>query len=202
MNAFIKPYKDSLDAVMSQVIIVNDDMLTKKQPESDLGNVLADAMLNQANKVCGKKADVSILNIGGIRLTQLAPGPVTMGKIYELMPFENKMVLIEVKGSEMQKLFDAIAHAGGWPISGASFIIKSRRAVNTKIAGQPVDSSKTYILALSDYLAEGGDNLEMIKGKPYTDCKKTLRQAFIDEFAEMNAQGKHLKSYFDQRISD
>lgn len=202
MEAFIKPYKDSLDAKMKSVVIMNDDMLTKKQPESDLGNVLADAMLNQANKCCGKKADVAIINQGGIRLTQLAQGPVTVGKIYELMPFENRLVLMELSGKDMNRLFDAIANSGGWPISGARFAIKSRKAQNATIGGSPVDESKIYVLAVSDYLAEGGDNLEMIKGKPYTDSGKTIRQAFIDEFTEMNAQGKHLKSYYDKRIED
>lgn len=202
IEAIIKPYKDSLDATMKSVVIWNDDMLTKKQPESNLGNVLADAMLNQANKCCGKKVDVAILNQGGIRLTQLPPGEVTMGKIYELMPFENRLVLMDLTGNEMILLFNAIANFGGWSISGARFTIQNRKAQNVTIGGKPVDAAKTYVLAVSDYLAEGGDNLEMIKGKPYTDTGKTIRQVFIDEFTEMNAQGMHLKSYYDKRIED
>lgn len=200
IEAMIKPYKDSLDAIMNGVIIVNDDMLTKRQPESNLGNVLADAMLSQANKCCGKKADVAVLNQGGIRVAQLAPGNVTLGDIYEIMPFENRLVLMDLKGNDLRQLFDAIAHAGGWPIGGAKFKIDGEKAENITVGGLPLDNTKTYCLAISDYLADGGDKLGMIKGKPYIDSGKNIREAFIDEFTEMNKAGKHLKSYLDNRI--
>ncbi|MBX2902036.1 MAG: 5'-nucleotidase C-terminal domain-containing protein [Chitinophagales bacterium] len=202
IESMIKPYKDSLQATMNAVIVTNNNMLTKKQPESTLGNVLADALLQQASKCCGKKADVAILNQGGIRLSQLAPGPVTLGKIYELMPFENRLVLMELSGKDLQLLFNSIAHAGGWPISGARFTISNNSAENVTINGKALDADKMYWLAVSDYLADGGDKLEMIKGKPYIDSGKTIRQAFIDEFTEMNAQGKQLKAYLDKRIEN
>lgn len=200
IEAIIKPYKDSLDAIMNGVIIVNDDMLTKHQPESSLGNVLADAMLSQANKCCGKNVDVAVLNQGGVRMAQLAPGNVTLGDIYEIMPFENRLVLMDLKGSDLRLLFNAIAHAGGWPISGAKFKIKDENAEDITIGGKPLNDSQTYCLAISDYLADGGDKLGMIKGKPYIDSGKNIREAFIDEFTEMNNAGKHLKSYLDDRI--
>ncbi|MCS6819278.1 MAG: 5'-nucleotidase C-terminal domain-containing protein, partial [Chitinophagales bacterium] len=97
---------------------------------------------------------------------------------------------------------DFIAGAGGWPVSGLRFVIRSQKAENIQVQGSPLEPDKLYYLALSDYLANGGDKLEMIKGKPFFDTQKNLRDIFIEEFSKLHQEGKQLKGYLDNRIVD
>ena len=98
------------------VIIGHSDIpLTKAQPESTLGNFMADAML-----VAGQRIDPDVVaaigNYGGIRLPYIAPGPITRGKVYELMPFDNTLNIIEIPGAVLQQFCDAMAARKGWPM--------------------------------------------------------------------------------------
>ncbi len=200
--ALISPYKDSLEKTMTSIIVVNEKSISKGQPESELGNLLADILLEQGNNCCNKQVDVAVLNNGGIRVPQLAAGNVTLGKIYEIMPFDNRLVLLDLPGKELKELFNAIAAAGGWPISGARFVIANKKATEIFVGGVPLNESKTYTIALSDYLTEGGDNLSMLKGKPITDSGKNIREAFIDAFTEIHKKGKKLTGSLEGRIKE
>ncbi len=200
ISDMIKPYKDSLEKTMSTMIVENEALLSKGQPESTLGNLLADILLEEANRCCGKKVDVAVINNGGIRVPEVGAGWISLGKVYEIMPFENRMALMELSGNELKELLNAIAAAGGWPISGARFVIKNKKAENITIGGVPFDESRNYIIGLSDYLTEGGDNLYMLKGKPVIDGGKNLREAFISGFERVHSKGEKLKSKIDGRI--
>jgi len=198
----LSPYKDSLEKTMNNIIVVNEKLISKGQPESELGNLLADIMLEQSNSCCNKQVDVAILNNGGVRIPQLAAGNVTLGKIYEIMPFDNRLVLMDLQGKELKELFYTIAAAGGWPMSGARFKISNKKATEIFVGGVPLNENKTYTIALSDYLTEGGDNLSMLKGKPITDSGKNIREAFIEAFTTINKKGRKLTSSLDGRIKD
>jgi len=200
--AIISPYKDSLEKTMNNIIAVNAKSISKGQPESELGNLLADILLQEANDCCNKQVDVAILNNGGIRIPQLAAGNVTLGKIYEIMPFDNRLVLMDLTGKELKELFHSIAAAGGWPISGARFTISNKKATEIFVDGVPLNENKTYTIGLSDYLTEGGDNLSMLKGKPIVDSGKNIREAITDAFSAINKKGRLLTSSIDGRIKE
>jgi 2',3'-cyclic-nucleotide 2'-phosphodiesterase (5'-nucleotidase family) len=155
MKAFLKPYGDSVNSSMNIVLGNLEQQLTKSWPECSLGSFMADAYLERAEIKFGKKVDIAIMNYGGIRLNSMEPGPITKGKLFELMPFDNLMVLLEVDGSKLQAFLDHIASRGGWPIAGASFTIKDKKATLVKIGGEDLDPAKKYVVATSDYVASG-----------------------------------------------
>lgn len=203
----ILPYKDALDKEMNTVIAVSDTVLTKSQPESDLGYLMCDLMLKKSRDYYGKPVDFTFVNYGGIRLPNLPKGDITLGNIVELMPFENRIVIMTLNGRTVDSLFNHFAAKGGWQVSGASYTINKFPGVNTTwsavgiyIQNDPLDVYKNYTVAVSDYLAQGGDNCDMLKGKPYIDTKKTIREALIEGLKEMNARGEHIKSVIDGRI--
>jgi len=200
--AIISPYKDSLEKTMNEIVVVNEKLISKGQPESELGNLLADVLLQQSNSCCNKQVDIAILNNGGIRIPQLAAGNVTLGKIYEIMPFDNRLVLMDLLGKELKELFHSIAAAGGWPMSGARFTISNKKATEIFVGGVPLNENKTYTIGLSDYLTEGGDNLSMLKGKPIIDSGKNIREAFTDAFSAIHKKGGKLTSSLDGRIKE
>lgn len=82
----LAPYKKSMDAQMQVVIGHADTTLYKAQPESTLGNFLADAELRTAKK-SNKDVVAAVANYGGIRVPYISAGDITLGRIYELMPF-------------------------------------------------------------------------------------------------------------------
>lgn len=200
IDSIIQPYKAALDKEMNVVIGYADDVLTKTQPESDLGNFMCDVLLKKSKDYYKAQIDFTFLNYGGIRLPSLPKGEITAGKMVELMPFDNRIVIMELDGLTLDSLFNHMAAKGGWPVSGARYKIQNGKATNITIQNLPLQSRGVYWVAVSDYLAQGGDNCTMLKGKPYIDTKKTLRDALIEGVKEMNERGEHIKSVLDGRV--
>ncbi len=200
VDSIVHPYKEALDKEMNIVLGKADDALTKTQPESDLGNFMCDLVLKKSRDYYNGQVDFTFLNHGGIRLPSLPKGDITMGKMIELMPFENRVVIMQLDGVTMDSLFNHMAAKGGWHVSGAAYTIKNGKADDIVIQNEPLQSRGVYIVAVSDYLAQGGDNCTMLKGKPYIDTKKTLRDALIEGLKEMAARGEHIKSVVDGRV--
>jgi 2',3'-cyclic-nucleotide 2'-phosphodiesterase (5'-nucleotidase family) len=200
MAAFIKPYRDSLNIEMGRVLCISDTMLTKSSPEGDLGNMMCDLVLKKSKDYSRQAIDFTFLNTGGIRIPNLPKGEITYGKIIELMPFDNLIDVMVVSGYTLDTLFNFMASKGGWPVSGARYKIKGGKAIEVFINGQPLDLNRNYTMAVSDYLANGGDNCKMLTYLPRTILKKNIREAIIDAMMEMNAKGERLKSVLDGRV--
>lgn len=196
----IRPYKDSLDKEMNVVLVFSDTILTKATPESDLGNLMCDLVLKKSKDYCNCKVDFTFLNTGGIRLPNLPKGNITLGKVYELMPFDNLIDIMQVNGKTLDTLFNFMAAKGGWPISGARYKIKDGKAFDVFIQGEPLNLNREYTIAVSDYLAIGGDNCTMLSYLPKTILKKNLREAIIEGMKEMKARDEHVKSVIDGRV--
>src|SRR5687768_14024884 len=151
MVILMQPYRDSIDETMNEVVGTALVTLEKKSPEGSLGNFMADAMLFGARQKYAP-VDVAFINTGGIRIQQLAQGPVTRGKIFELMPFDNIIVVQELTGQQLQQFLDMTAARGGWPSAGLTMQIRDKKAVNVMINGEPLKLEKTYLVANSDYV--------------------------------------------------
>ena len=196
----ILPYKNSLDKEMNVVLAISDTILTKSTPESDLGNFMCDLILKKSKNYSGLDIDFTFLNNGGIRIPNLPKGDITLGKIIELMPFENLIDIMVLNGKTLDTLFNHMAAKGGWQVSGARYKIKDGKAVEVYINGAPLNLNTDYTMAVSDYLAQGGDNCTMLSYLPKTILSKNLRDALIDGLKEMNIRGEHLKSILDGRV--
>lgn len=196
----ITPYRDSLSSIMNEVIGISDTLLLKEQPEGTLGNFCADAYREIAASYTAKPVDVCFMNNGGFRVPSLPKGNITVGHIYELMPFDNNLVVIEISGKDMIRICNRIAQRGGWPVSGLRMKISGYKASEISIGGLPVDSTGTYTIATSDYLANGGDELELLKAYPQQKSTLLLRQALIDYIRMLTSNQKHITSIKDQRI--
>lgn len=159
----LQPYADSVNKSMNDVIAIADVTLEKKQPEGSLGNLMADAMLAKGKEKYQAHVDVAVMNFGGIRLPSIAQGNITRGKVFELSPFDNIIVLQTLTGAQLQEFFNHVASIGGWPVSGMSYQIKNKQAVNIRIAGTPLDMNRNYTMAILDYVANGGDDAVMLK---------------------------------------
>jgi 2',3'-cyclic-nucleotide 2'-phosphodiesterase (5'-nucleotidase family) len=202
----ILPYKKSLDADMNAVLAFSDQSLEKGNPEGLLGDFVSDACLETANRsyypADGKPIDFIFLNNGGLR-NPLPKGNITKGNIFELMPFENELVVLKLNGALAKKIFNFIAAKDGAPVAGVKFRIKNKEAVNIEINNQPFDSAGTYKAVTSDYLAGGGDQyffLAEVKEKESLNLK--VRDAIIQYLNQKSKADEHIVVKADQRISD
>ncbi len=125
----LSPYRESMDSLMNITIGYTSIPLSKAQPESTLGNFMADAIRYRAIQM-NTSVQASIINYGGIRLSYLQPGAITRGQIFELMPFDSKLAIMEIPGKILQEFCDHMAQYGGWPISGMTYQIKNKKAIN------------------------------------------------------------------------
>lgn len=200
IESIISPYRDDLANTMDKVIARVEIDLFKDKPSSSLGNLLADATLAMASEYTRSSIDIGIINYGGIRVPSLTKGPVTIGNVYELMPFDNYLVVLSLTGKQVQSMFDAIAAKGGWPVAGVTFTIKDHAAYEVQINGNSLHSDSTYRIAISDYLANGGDNMEMLKGLPQENTNVLLRDAFKAYFEDFSNHDQALPYINEMRI--
>lgn len=196
----IIPYRDSLMNKMNVIIGVSETSLEKQQPEGTLGNFCADALLQIASTKANRNVDVCFMNNGGLRVPSLPKGDITVGNIFELMPFDNELVVMEISGKDMLEICNRIAARGGWPVSGLRMTIRNYKAENILIQGKPLDVNTTYTIATNDYLANGGDELEMLKTYQKQTFNLYLRDALIDYIKALHQMNKTITSQKDQRI--
>jgi 2',3'-cyclic-nucleotide 2'-phosphodiesterase (5'-nucleotidase family) len=197
----LKPYADSVNRNMNDVIAVSSVLLEKKQPEGNLGNLLADAMLAMAKEKYDTRIDASFVNPGGIRLPAIPAGNITRGKIYELSPFDNIIVLLRLKGQLLQEFLDHTAARGGWPCAGISYRIKNKKAVDAVIAGKVLQPDGAYTIALVDYVANGGDNSEMLKTLAQENNGYLFRDAVLEYLARLQQAGKNVTAAIEKRVT-
>lgn len=197
----IQPFKDSLDAEMNTVVAISAKNMVRAQPESDLGNLMTNIMFSRAKDLTTQKVDFAVMNYGGIRIPELPAGNITRGKVFELMPFDNRMVLQTIDGKTAQDMFNQMAKLGGWPVAGATYVIKEGKAENVAINNTPLNPASVYTFAVSDYLAGGGDKMDMLKNKPFTDLKITIRDVLMEGFTAVNKEGKQLTAEVEGRVT-
>ena len=135
-----------------------------------------------------------------MRIRSLPKGDITRSKIYELMPFDNALVVLTLDSVAVSQFFNHIAPRGGWPIGGASFEIRNNKAENIKIGGDILRGGRTYTFCVSDYIANGGDSAEFFKNAKRETLDKLMRDAFLEGVVRETKEGKILDAEIDKRI--
>ena len=200
------PFKNQLEKDMNRVIITSEAVLVKNKPESGLTNLLADLLLEEASSETKSEGfyivpDVSYFNYGGIRVP-LPKGEITVGKVFELMPFDNEMVYMQLTGSQLQQFCDVIAGKGGDSVGGVRFLINNDKAKNIFIGGKALNPDDKYWLVTNDYAANGGDDLEVFKQRlQLINSGVKIRDIIIRNFEKKQKAGIVLTEKLDGRIS-
>ena len=169
----------------------------RRGEENLLGYWVADVMRQVASGALGAPVRFAITNAGGLR-ANLRPGQLKVADIFEVMPFENEMVLIELTGAEViQVVKEGIIRRGGEPCSGVVTRVEGTPEqpvfVITWADGRPIDPKATVKVATTDYLYGGGDSIPTLKmgRKPFT-TGLTLRQMLLDQCAALAKDKKDL----------
>jgi 2',3'-cyclic-nucleotide 2'-phosphodiesterase (5'-nucleotidase family) len=182
----LAPYRAQMDKTMNAIIGNIDVALKKDKPNGTLGSMVCDAMLASA-KTIDKNTIIAIGNYGGLRIPSISAGAVSLGKIYELMPFENTLSIIPLAGNWIDTFCQKIAKSGGMPISGLSFSIKNKKASKIMVGGQAIDYTKIYTTCVNSYMASGGDDCEFLIAMPKQTTTLLIRDAIIEYIKMCNA---------------
>lgn len=200
-TALLKPYKAKVDSVMYEVIGVSTQTMEKGKPESELSNLVAEVLRQAAVQTQGKPADMGLVNMGGLR-NILPAGEITVGTVYEILPFENSLCVVELKGADLKELLAAIASLEGEGVSGVRMKIRDKELVGALVGGQPIEDEKRYTVATIDYLADGNGRMTALTRGVKRDCPEgaTLRGLFLDYVRKQTAEGKKISSEKDGRV--
>ncbi|MFL9843904.1 5'-nucleotidase C-terminal domain-containing protein [Flavobacterium rhizosphaerae] len=193
---FISPYREHINRDLDSILAYAPETFDKSQHikgwQTTIGNLMSDVAFDKADKLLmqreNKHVDVCLLNYGGIRAI-IPKGNVTARTAYEIMPFENSLLVIALKGQQITDIANYMADGRKpHPLTGMEIILdKNGNVKKVTVQGQPVQTDKIYYVATSDYLANGGDNMDFFKKAVTTyDMDYKLRNLYIDYFKEVD----------------
>ncbi len=204
VEGFVAPYRQRVTSVLDSALAYAPKTLTKEDGHYNTseGNLLADLVLKMANPIfkarTGRSIDFVLLNHGGIR-SLISEGKVSAKTAYEVMPFENDIVVVEMSGTAVRELVSfLIASKVPHPIAGIQIIVDKDAILEAlNIQGKPFNESASYFVATSNYLISGGDNMTFFsKGLNQWELDYYIRNAMIDYFSAVDT----LKSKVDDRF--
>ncbi|MNV04492.1 Trifunctional nucleotide phosphoesterase protein YfkN precursor [compost metagenome] len=155
MDSLVAPYRREMLKEFGQVIGETTTDLVTGRPNSTLGFWLCDQLIAKAKDSSLFKQEplVAFINIGGLR-ADLPKGPITVGDVYKVMPFDNRVVYLKLSLDKIPEMEAYLKEKGGEPIGGFS-LIKGKLEFPDSLAKQ----KKYFWVVTSDFLANGGDNM-------------------------------------------
>ena len=187
-------------APLQEIIGYSEAEYDKARPESGLSNFAADIIRETAEKACGQRVDVGLTNFGGIR-TSLPKGAVRVYDIFSIFPFENHIVIFDIKGSDLLRFFKQMA-ARPEALSNVYLVAKDGKIVTLRIGDQPFDVERTYKMATIDFLMDGGDGVNFTKcAMNKIETGILIRDAIVDHIRQLNAEGKTIRLFRDSRVT-
>lgn len=204
----ISHYYDSINQIYQQyfnnVVAEAENYLGNKAPDGTLANVLTDELFREAAIAMSLiessiVPDLALLNFGGIR-EPIPAGTITVGKIFSVLPFDNNyMVLIDIKGSKLRKMFfnnlRKIENAQSF--SNVHLVYKGGIIDSVTIGGKPIDDNRLYRMATINFIENGGDKIleNVATSHVYTDS-----QPFRTRVIEYFKAQKKIKRIKDGRV--
>ena len=167
-----------------KIATINDVAFRRYYRESNIGNLVADLMREEAG------SDIAMMSSGSIRV-DLNKGPVTVENVTNVFPFTDTLNVVEITGKQLDDLLEysytlpyGLAQFSGIEARYDSQRPEGDRLLSLKVNGKPVNMKEMYTLATYSYAASGGDGYTMLgKGKM---LKKgdSITQVLIDSFRE------------------
>jgi 2',3'-cyclic-nucleotide 2'-phosphodiesterase (5'-nucleotidase family) len=206
IDSFIKPYRNHVNKELDSVIAYSIDTYSKTDGELNtaIGNLFADVIYEQANPVfnsrTGENIDMVLVNSGGIRAL-ISKGDVTMRTAFEIMPFENTIVVVALNGKSINNIIHFLAQAKkAHPISGLKLTVDTDfNIVEALINGKSIDTTKIYYVATNDYLYNGGDNMTFFQpNEGLVVLNYKIRNALLDYFIKTDTINPVIDDRFNQ----
>lgn len=193
-EAMIAPYRKGVDSLMT--VPIGRSAMEFPAGSPAILNLVADYIGRRGSELIGRPVDFALTNKGGIR-TGLPKGKISEGQVINMLPFNNRVEVLEIKGADLARNFDVMALTGGNGLSKeveATYDPKTKKATSIIIDGKPLDPEKTYTVATIDYLANGGDYMEpLTKGKVIAASPAILSKDVV-RWLRTDMKGKKLSA--------
>ncbi|HHW14024.1 MAG TPA: hypothetical protein GXX28_03700 [Firmicutes bacterium] len=201
VQAVVDRYNKDLAPVMAEVLAQAPQGIVRDyENESAMGNLVADVMRKTAG------VEIAFTNAGGLR-TDIPAGPITLGKVWEVIPFDNTIVTMELTGAQVLAVL-ANRTKGMVQTSGLRFVWRDipgdkekREIVSAVLAdGRPLDPNATYKVCTNDFMATGGDNFTAFKaGRNVVNTNILVRDALIGYLKGEGAAGRTVNPQVEGR---
>ncbi len=204
VEKFIVPYRERVNKDMDKVISYSPDTYSKNDGELNtaIGNLMADAVFEQSNPIfqkrTGNQIDLVLLNHGGIR-SIISKGNITTKTAYQVMPFENYVVVVALKGRQVVEMVKFLSKKKkAHPIFGLQITLNDDYSLSKfTVNNLPVNPKKTYYVATNDYLYKGGDNMSFFKpNDSLYQLNYKIRNVLLDYFSERDTIAPSIDNRF------
>lgn len=205
VKSIVDFYQAAIDDVLNQVIGETTSPITRNyRYESVMGDWLTDIL-----RVYDDKIDFALYNGGSLR-ADINSGPITFGEVYDALPFDNTLVIVELDGSELrQVLEEGITGSNGLAqVSGLKFVFDYDAPIGNRIIGNiidlstglPIDNLTTYYIGVNDFMALGGDGYNTLTTNPQINSYIPVRDIAV-EWIEANSPFVPPDPTVEQRIT-
>ena len=208
----LEPYSAKVRAL--EVVIGKLEGELSKSPigAGTLGNFVADGIRAYSSSRLGKPVLLAVTNAGGIRKNIIAPGTLRAADIFELLPFENALIEIDLTGEQLQRLLSVVT-SGRDAQSGARIKYRineekrpqlvSGALIDAEGRENSIDPNATYTIVTIDYLYKLGSGSYSIlqEGKNVRPLGVTIRDAIMEYVKSETAAGRVIKSTLDGRFA-
>jgi len=201
LQALIAPYTEKLNATMLSGLAPLSGELTLGKPESTLGNWITDILHRYITETKGIKCDFTVSNYGGVRSNFIKQDSLRVGMIYELLPFDNELLVLDLKGSDIEAFIRYMGKSGFWPVSRGLQVLQTDNKIEwIKIQGQPLVPTQTYKVQMPDYVANGGEGTAFLADAPREKTGMYMRDAVIEQLRIETKKGIIQQGLLDERI--
>ena len=196
----IAPYRKGVDEIMNRPVGKLSMALDKESDE--LLNLIADFIRDRGLQLTDE-VDFAIINKGGIR-RGLPKGKITQGQIQSMLPFNNKVVVLEISGADILDNLSIMANTGGNGLSSEAYVEYNpvdNSILKATVNGKNIEADRIYRLATIDYLANGGDYMTPLKnGKVIAGSPDKVYDDFLDMLTKGKYKGRTLVPATSKRM--
>jgi 2',3'-cyclic-nucleotide 2'-phosphodiesterase (5'-nucleotidase family) len=209
VTAMLAPYKGKVRELETPIGKLEGDLKKGGMGGGSLGNFVADALRERAQVKLGKPVLLAVMNSSGLRKNRIVAGDITTGDIYQLLPFENALVTLDLNGEQLRRFLDVTVERrnaqSGARITYRANAEKKNEIVSVKLGGvgaeKDIDPKAAYTIVTIDYLVKrGGPYSVLQEGKNVKPLGLSMRDAVLDYVKAETTAGRTVKAVLDGRF--
>ena len=189
-------------ARVKEVIGHSPEVMLCGSPESAISDWFIDCLMDETEKLTGKKVDIGFANHGGIRI-DMPKGDILLDHILSMFPFRNYPCYVALKGKDIRPIINRMAeHPSLMGCGGIRLVFKDGKVVSATVDGKPLDDNKVYGVATNNFLLNGGDGFSIARNaKEVIITDVQIKEFMVDYIRNLTAEGKEVSYKADGRIT-